>query len=362
MKHEYKIAGLVLDARAPRMTTLGLTVEVSVRGEKWECVADIQDTEPLNKRGRIKVSFDPVEVQHILITLTKPHGESWFWSIHELSVLPAEGNATQASRPRWRWDTPITIRFLALSAIQLRAARAPAPSKAVLLFCGSEGFRHTTCFYGKPAITQIGEDTGAFSTVCTEDSSFINDDFLAGIDCLVLNNSTGSFLDEEQRAALVRYVEGGGGLVGNPRRDRRAVRLAGVPATDGRLVRWPSVERGSDHRRGGPGPSRLRGRPEPLEDRGRDLPAARLVPQRHVRADEPEHRADEHGAARHQAGRPRLRHRVCRLVGQGRSFYTALGHRNEVMDDPVWQTHLLGGMRWAMGEVEGTSTPHPKPK
>jgi len=31
-----------------------------------------------------------VEAQHIRITLTKPHGESWFWSIHELSVLPPE--------------------------------------------------------------------------------------------------------------------------------------------------------------------------------------------------------------------------------------------------------------------------------
>ena len=91
MKHEYRIAGLILDARGSGSDyPSGLTVEVSVRGEKWKQVADIQDTEPVNKRGRIKITFDPVEVQHILIMLTKPHGENWFWSIHELSVLPAE--------------------------------------------------------------------------------------------------------------------------------------------------------------------------------------------------------------------------------------------------------------------------------
>ena len=28
--------------------------------------------------------------RYIRLTLTKPHGESWFWSIHELSVLPPE--------------------------------------------------------------------------------------------------------------------------------------------------------------------------------------------------------------------------------------------------------------------------------
>jgi len=91
MNHVYTIAGLILDARrSANDYPSGLTVEVSVKGGPWQMVADIRDTEPLNKRGRIRLSFDPVEAQHIRITLTKPHGESWFWSIHELSVLPPE--------------------------------------------------------------------------------------------------------------------------------------------------------------------------------------------------------------------------------------------------------------------------------
>lgn len=35
--------------------------------------------------------------------------------------------------------------------------------------------------------------------------------------------------------------------------------------------------------------------------------------------------------------------------GSGRVFYTALGHRREVWDDPRFQTHLIEGIRWAMG-------------
>lgn len=38
-----------------------------------------------------------------------------------------------------------------------------------------------------------------------------------------------------------------------------------------------------------------------------------------------------------------------RSFGEGRVFYTALGHRKEVWDDPRFQTHLVEGIRWAMG-------------
>ena len=35
--------------------------------------------------------------------------------------------------------------------------------------------------------------------------------------------------------------------------------------------------------------------------------------------------------------------------GSGRVFYTALGHRTEVWDDPRFRTHLREGIRWALG-------------
>ena len=39
----------------------------------------------------------------------------------------------------------------------------------------------------------------------------------------------------------------------------------------------------------------------------------------------------------------------CKLHGKGRVFYTALGHDHELWDDPRYQQHLLGGIRWALG-------------
>ena len=38
-----------------------------------------------------------------------------------------------------------------------------------------------------------------------------------------------------------------------------------------------------------------------------------------------------------------------KMYGSGRVFYTALGHREEVWQDPRFQAHLLGAIRWATG-------------
>ncbi len=35
--------------------------------------------------------------------------------------------------------------------------------------------------------------------------------------------------------------------------------------------------------------------------------------------------------------------------GQGRVFYTALGHRDELWNDAAFQRHVVGGLRWAIG-------------
>jgi type 1 glutamine amidotransferase len=38
-----------------------------------------------------------------------------------------------------------------------------------------------------------------------------------------------------------------------------------------------------------------------------------------------------------------------RDYGKGRSFYTSLGHRDEIWsNDPVFRAHILGGIRWAL--------------
>jgi hypothetical protein len=84
-----RIAGLIIDARqSANDYPSGLIVDVSGDGDNWLRVAKLDDTEPVNRKGRIDLSFDPVSARYICLMLTRPHGDHWFWSIHELSVLP----------------------------------------------------------------------------------------------------------------------------------------------------------------------------------------------------------------------------------------------------------------------------------
>lgn len=40
-----------------------------------------------------------------------------------------------------------------------------------------------------------------------------------------------------------------------------------------------------------------------------------------------------------------------RQQGQGKVFYTSLGHREEVWENPKFQAHILAGIKWALGNL-----------
>lgn len=51
----------------------------------------------------------------------------------------------------------------------------------------------------------------------------------------------------------------------------------------------------------------------------------------------------------------------CQQFGKGRSFYTSLGHHKEIWTDPRFQQHLIGGLKWTLGQAAGDATPSAKP-
>lgn len=50
----------------------------------------------------------------------------------------------------------------------------------------------------------------------------------------------------------------------------------------------------------------------------------------------------------------------CREEGKGKVFYTSFGHDPKVWKDEKFQKHLLGGLKWAIGELPGDATPSTK--
>jgi uncharacterized protein len=47
----------------------------------------------------------------------------------------------------------------------------------------------------------------------------------------------------------------------------------------------------------------------------------------------------------------------CREEGKGKVFYTSFGHDPKVWKDEKFQKHLIGGLKWATGELKGDATP-----
>src|SRR6516162_3704631 len=58
--------------------------------------------------------------------------------------------------------------------------------------------------------------------------------------------------------------------------------------------------------------------------------------------------------------RPPYPNTWARMEGNGRVWYTALGHREDVWTNPVFQQILVGGIKWALGEVSADVTPNIK--
>jgi type 1 glutamine amidotransferase len=46
------------------------------------------------------------------------------------------------------------------------------------------------------------------------------------------------------------------------------------------------------------------------------------------------------------------------MYGKGRVFYTSMGHREDIWTNPVFQSVLLGGINWAVGNVDADVTPN----
>jgi type 1 glutamine amidotransferase len=52
----------------------------------------------------------------------------------------------------------------------------------------------------------------------------------------------------------------------------------------------------------------------------------------------------------------------CKDYGQGKVFYTSLGHREDVWANKAYQDHILGGIKWVLGLEPGDATPQPVAK
>lgn len=207
----------------------------------------------------------------------------------------------------------------------------------LLVFTRTTAYRHDSILAGVEAVRTLGD----FDVDHTEDPRALERP-LDAYGAVVFLSTSGEVLTPAGRERLAGYVEAGGGFVG-------------VHAAACAEYEWPYYgellgARFDRHPDLQPGRAIVEDREHPAT---RHLPAVwdfvdewydfRTNPRGSVRVLA---RADE---SSYEGGGMGEDHPLvwCREQGAGRVFYTALGHASEAYDDPVFRTHLLGGIGWA---------------
>ena len=213
----------------------------------------------------------------------------------------------------------------------------------VLVFSKTAGFRHSSIPYGKKALMTMGAENG-FSVDTTEDAAVFQDATLAQYNAVIFLSATGDVLNHIQQAAFERYIQSGGGFVGIH------------AATDCEYF-WPWYGKlVGAYFKSHPKTQKAR-----LVINDRNHISTKHLPESWERVDEwynfrkaPEGvnvlvSIDEKS---YEGGQNGDNHPMAwyHEYDGGRAFYTELGHTNESFAEPLLLQHILGGIRYAIGD------------
>jgi len=257
--------------------------------------------------------------------------------------------------------------FCFLAAILLAGpfvfgAEPPAPAAPrVLVFSKTLGFRHPSIAdgiaAGEKGQRKLAGAANKFEVEATEDSSAFTAENLARFQAVVFLSVTGDVLNPEQERTFQDYIEGGGGFAGIHGA------LFGPRACEDQWAWYGTMLccKFTNHSKVLPGTVTI-------EDTSH--PGNAGLPKRWERADEWYNylgtpRGTAHVLATvdestYAGGSVGADHPIawCRLVGKGRMWFTAMGHTPQSFAEPLFQQHLLNGIRLAAGWAPGEFSPN----
>ncbi|MFF4755883.1 ThuA domain-containing protein [Streptomyces sp. NPDC002514] len=240
---------------------------------------------------------------------------------------------------------------LLLGCVAGPASSHPAESKRVLVFSKTAGFRHDSIPEGIATVRELGA-SGGFAVDATEDAGAFTGKNLRRYAAVVFMSTTGDVLDDAQQRAFEGYIRDGGAYVGVHAAADTEYDWAFYGGLAGAYFQsHPAIQ-----------PATVN-----VEDRGH--PATSDLAHTWDRTDEwynyrsnPRERAhvlaslDE---ASYTGGTMNGDHPIawCQDYQGGRAFYTGGGHTKESYADPAFRQHLLGGIRWAVGDAQADCRP-----
>ncbi|MGP3915615.1 ThuA domain-containing protein [Nonomuraea sp. 10N515B] len=245
--------------------------------------------------------------------------------------------------------------LLFLPASPALATTSQQAAFRALLFTKAVGYVHGSI----PAGIQMIKDLGAandFEVVQTDDSSVFNDANLATFDVVIMLQNSGMVWENDaQRQAVQKYVRSGKGIVG--------IHNTLDMGIESEFPWWDELINGGAHMPAH-SPGVLQGTAKVTD---RVHPSTKNLPLRWQRPEEwynfsPNPRGNVHvlvaadettydpGSAKMGPDHPIS---WCRKAEGGKVWATAMGHDNAAYAEPLFREHVLGGVQWAAGAVEG---------
>jgi len=212
-----------------------------------------------------------------------------------------------------------------------------------------KGYVHENIAPAVASIKQLGIQQG-FSVEVSDNPADFNDDNLKKYNALIFNNTNNGVFDtDEQKVALMRYIQAGGGFVG----------LHSATGTE-RSWAWFKRLIGASFQR--------HAKHQPFKEIIIDNtnPSTNFLPHTWEQDDEcyffKEVNPDLHVLMAHDlstllddkdkpdfygASSPSV---WCHEFDGGREWYTSLGHDSATYFKPDFQKHILGGIEWVIGQ------------
>ncbi|UED83264.1 ThuA domain-containing protein [Streptomyces profundus] len=260
------------------------------------------------------------------------------------------------SRPRLRAVVAMAAApLLAAAALPVLADEAHAAEFRALLYTRAVGYVHDSI----PAGIAMFEEQSAsndFEIVQTDDPTVFNDEELATYDVVIMLQNSGMVWDtDEQRTAMQTYVNNGGGVA--------AIHNTLDMGIEEEFPWWDDLINGGAHMPTH-SPGTLDGTAHVAD---RVHPSTTTLPERWDRAEEwynfdVNPRGDVHvlvtaDESTYDPGGDAMGHdhpiSWCREAEGGQVWATAMGHEADAYAEAEFIEHVIGGVKWAAGNLPG---------
>ena len=260
------------------------------------------------------------------------------------------------------------------AALPEKAPAAPAKPRKVLVYTAATGFKHSSIPLGARTILLLGQKTGAWQTLVSNDRYMFEPETLAQFDAVMMMETTGSLfgdrdkaVNERLRKSLLDFVEGGKGLAGSHAATDCSYDWKEYGAMIGGFFAGHPFGKIGVHNEDPKSPinAAFQGKDFDFQDEMYTFRDPYSREKLHILLSMDISQTPDDPAKpgfKMKENRPDHDYAISWIHewGKGHVFYCSFGHQDHVWSTPTLLQHYLAGMQYALGDLKADASPSVK--